>query len=120
MCERRNECEIQSGRQIQFVAVAPGAAQQGGLSDQAAALAGEQVNAVVDIRLAVGEPVGDDFSVQSNTVNTVRRFGGEPFGLAVPDQNRAIAPVQRRADCEVDGLQVSQFIEAQPVRSRPP
>lgn len=53
--------QIQSGRQIQFVAVAPEAAQQGGLSDQAAALAGEQVNAVVDIRLAVGEPVGDDF-----------------------------------------------------------
>ena len=57
--------QIQPAGEFEIVAVAPESAQQGVLSDQGAALAGEQVDAVVEVGLAVGEPVGDDAPVSS-------------------------------------------------------
>jgi len=51
--------QIQAFGQPEIIAVAPEPAQQGVLGDQRAPLAGEQIDAVVNIGLAVGQPVGN-------------------------------------------------------------
>ena len=105
--------QIQSARQLQVTAVAAEPTQQGAFGNECALLAGEQVDAVVHVGLAVGQPVADHFGRPIEDRQHAASFGwGSLLSLAIPDLNHAVAaelPTVGIAG-EVDGLQVPYFV----------
>ena len=86
--------------------------------DECASLAGEQIKPVIQVGLAVGQPVGDHLAGPSEHRQHAAPLGrGSLLRLAVTDLDHPVTaelPAMRITG-EVHRLQVAQFVEPQPV-----
>lgn len=111
--------EIETGREVEIVTVAAEPPDECGFRDEISAFAGEQVDPVVHMGLTILQPVDQHFGrpvEDCQHAAPLRR--GALLRFAVTHMNKAELSELLRVGvpCEVNRLQVGQFVEPQPIR----